>query len=301
MLVIGFFPMPFSMTGMGKAHRRSPGFFIQVELKSVNNRYLAIKCRLPEELQGREQRLQEIVRRHIVRGTVDLTVKIQQDVSGPVSRINKDRLNSLIEVVKRIRRKEGIEEPVVPELLLGLPGVMEPVEKAGMTGRTLKLVEETLAAALQPLIKMRAAEGGRLIRAIMKRRRLLGSIIRTVERKTRSQSKERARKLKARVEELLDRQVLSPTDPALQREIAVLSDRADISEELDRFSSHLVQFDAVVRSNGEIGRQLDFLLQEMGREVNTIGSKASCAEVSHDVVRMKAEMEKIREQVQNIE
>ena len=203
--------------------------------------------------------------------------------------------------MKRSRKKHRLEGAVVPELLLGLPGVLELDDRARISTNTIKLIEETTREALERLLKMRATEGDRLVRAIQKRRRLLEKYLLAVESGSRKHTKERVQRLKARIHDLLDGEKLSSGDPTLQREIAFLADRADITEEVDRFKSHLAQFDRITGGDGEIGRQLDFLIQEMGREVNTIGSKACSASVSHDVVRMKAELEKIREQVQNIE
>lgn len=286
---------------MGKAHRRSPGISIEVELRSVNNKFLVIRNHLQDALLPAEQRLHELVRKQLKRGTVDLFVKMKTDGAPQSSRINRKVLDTYLEAVKRSRKRHHLEGAVVPELLLGLPGVLEVDEKARISMITIKLIEETTNEALERLVKMRAMEGERLVRAIQKRRRLLEKYLLAVESRSRKHTKERIQRLKVRIRDLLEGEKLSSGDPTLQREIAFLADRADITEEVDRFKSHLAQFDKITNGDGEIGRQLDFLIQEMGREMNTMGSKACSAAVSHDVVRMKAELEKIREQVQNIE
>jgi uncharacterized protein (TIGR00255 family) len=289
------------MTGMGKAHRRRPGISIEVELRSVNNKFLVIRSHLQDALLPAEQRLHDLIRKQLKRGTVDLFVKMKTDGVSQSSRINRKVLDAYLEAVKRSRKRHHLEGAAVPELLLGLPGVLEIDEKARISMVTIKLIEETANEALERLVKMRATEGERLVRGIQKRRRLLEKFLLAVESRSGKHTKERVQRLKVRIRDLLDGEKLSSEDPTLQREIAFLADRADITEEVDRFKSHLAQFDRITSGNGEIGRQLDFLIQEMGREVNTMGSKACSAAVSHDVVRMKAELEKIREQVQNIE
>ena len=289
------------MTGMGRARAKGGGARVEVELRSVNNRYLQVKCRLPESLQPWEQRWVERVRRRVRRGTVDLSVKIAWEREKSSFQVDRTVLEGYMEALRRTRKKAGLDEAVVPELLAGLPGVVYAEEKSGVTAMVRGLVEEAIETALDHLITMRATEGRRLVRDLMKRRRLLERILNSVERGARGKTRERMERLKARAEELLRGRGIDPDDPGLLRELAFLADRADITEEVERFRSHLLQFDRIMASEGEVGRPLDFLLQEMGREVNTVGSKAASAEISHHVVRMKAELEKIREQVQNIE
>lgn len=291
------------MTGMGKAVLREKGFSVEAELKSVNNRYLVIKSRLPDSLMKYEQRLNDCLRNRMKRGVVELFVKFKRDGVKPSTRVNREVLEEYVKEVKRTLRKEKLDgEALVPELLLPLPGVVEfEDEEFKLTDKIYSTVEDTVIRALDKLVKMRAAEGKRLIQFIRKRIRTIRSDHNAVRRLAARNTAERKRKLKARIEEMLEGQVISPQDPTLQREISVLVDRSDITEELDRLQSHLVQFEKIIATGGEMGRALDFLLQEMGREVNTLGSKACSAEISHHVVRMKTDLEKVREQVQNIE
>lgn len=293
--------MPASMTGMGKASGRCPKFHFEVETRSVNNRYLVIKNRLPDILSQYDQRLQEVLRRRIRRGTVDLIVRLKWAGAGPLGRINREMLEGYLREVKRLRKRERLGGDLIPERLLGLPGVVQFEEEETITAKEFALIEEAARSAVERLMRMRIAEGRRLIRGISKRRRLMERCLTVLERKARQGVGDRMKRLKSRVSEILNGDKLPADDPALQREIAILADRSDITEETDRFKSHLVQFDVIIASDGEMGRQLDFLLQEMGREINTIGSKACNASVSHEVVKIKAELEKIREQVQNIE
>lgn len=291
------------MTGMGKAVYRGEDFSVEAELKSVNNRYLVIKSRIPDSLVKHEQRLNDCVRGRIGRGAVDLFVKFKKDGAKPSTRVNQEVLEGYIREVKRTLRREKLEgEALVPELLLPLPGVVEYEEDTfKITGKVLDLVEGCVIQAVERLVKMRTVEGRRLIQVIRKRIRGFRKDLRAIRSLADRTRKERTGKLKARIEEVLEGQVLTPQDPSLQREVAILVDRSDVSEELDRLDSHIDQFEKIIAADGEMGRALDFLIQEMGREVNTLGAKACSADVSHYVVRMKAELEKVREQVQNIE
>jgi len=266
--------MPYSMTGMGKTAQKGADFSVVVELKTVNNRYLTIKNHLPDLLQQFEPILQDIIRKKINRGTVDVRINIKRDAKrrSVSNRINKDILDHYITAVKKVRKSEGSSESLYPELLLSLPGVVEIEEKEyKFSKKDFSVVCEALESALDRLLKMRLNEGKRLIKSIRMRRRIIGKIAKTIEKSSILNRIEKQKKLKTRIESMLDGVTLSKDDPTLLREIAVLVDRLDITEEIVRLTSHLDQFDQIIESEGEIGRRLDFLIQEMGREVNTIG------------------------------
>jgi len=291
-----------SMTGFGSASLNGPECAVSVEVRSVNNRYLSLKARLPGLLSSLESKVDEIVRQNVARGTVDLFVRLDMKNSDVVWRINEKLLDDYTRTARRLAAKRGVrsEEPA-PEALMALPGVIESSEKKAVPPKIARIVAETVEKAVTRLARARAAEGRRLAAAIGKRRRLLEGVIEKITRLApvaRAGSVERVRK---RVEDLLEGQKLKAEDPTLQREIAFLAERSDITEELDRLQSHLKQFDATLKAGGGVGRALDFLIQEMGREINTVGAKASDAQISQHVVEAKAELEKIREQVQNIE
>ncbi|MFH2001419.1 MAG: YicC/YloC family endoribonuclease [Planctomycetota bacterium] len=293
--------MPCSMTGMGKAVNRGQGVSIEVEIKSVNNRYLLIKSHLPEAVMQYDPRLHRVIRKQIKRGTVDLYIRVAATSRDTSVRINRLVLSEYIDTLRKVKKKEKLSPDMTPELFLSLPGVIESKEKTEIPTKIYALIEEATRDATERLYKMRATEGRRLLTAIVKHKSHVEKLLTSIGERINKSLEERINKLKTRIADLLKDQVLSPEDPTLQREIAVLVDRSDFTEEIDRLRSHLVQFDKVIDSDEEMGRQLDFLLQEMGREVNTIGSKACDAAISFDVVKMKAELEKIREQVQNIE
>jgi uncharacterized protein (TIGR00255 family) len=286
---------------MGKATCRGDGISIEVEIRSVNNRYLLVKSHIPESFMQYEQRFQRVIRKRVKRGTVDLFIRVKRDSKDSAYRVNKEVLAGYLNTLAEIRKKKKLPGEITPELLSGLPGVVEYVDVPEIKPKIIGLVEKTLEQAADRLVQMRTSEGGRMIRTIIRHRKLVEKGLRAVERKIGKSCKVRLERMKTRVAELLDKMPISADDPTLQRELAVLADRADITEEVDRLKSHIVQFDSIAAANSEIGRPLDFLLQEMVRETNTIGSKACDAAVSHDVVEIKAELEKIREQVQNIE
>jgi uncharacterized protein (TIGR00255 family) len=291
-----------SMTGFGSASFNSPECVVSVEVRSVNNRYLALKARLPGLLSALESKVDEIVRQSLSRGTVDLFVRFDMKNSDTVWRINAKLLDDYARSARRLAGKRGVrdQEPS-PEALMALPGVIESREKRTIPPKITRIVAETVEKAVARLARARSAEGRRLAAAIRKRRGLLEAAVGRIARRAPVARASNVKRLKKRVADLLDGQKLKSDDPALQREIAFLAERSDITEELDRLQSHLKQFDATLKAGGTVGRSLDFLIQEMGREVNTVGAKASDAQISQQVVKAKAELEKIREQVQNIE
>lgn len=293
--------MPSSMTGMGKSINRGQGVSIEVEMKSVNNRFLLIKNHLPDALMKYEQRLHRLIQQRIKRGTVDLFVRVTPTKKETAFKINRSVLSDYMTTLGKLQKKEKLGGEIRPEFLMGLPGVIESKEKTDIPAKTFSLIETACKDAADRLCRMRGTEGKRMIKAMVRHKNAVDKLLKAVENRISRNLDERIAKLKERISEMLNGQVLAADDPTLQREIAVLVDRSDVTEELDRLKSHMIQFDRIIASGGEIGRQLDFLLQEIGREVNTIGSKVSDATASYDVVKMKSELEKIREQVQNIE
>jgi len=291
-----------SMTGFGSAAFNSAECVVSVEVRSVNNRYLALKTRLPGFLSPIESTIDGIVRQNVARGTVDLFVRLDMKNSDVIWMINEKLLDDYARTARRLAGKRGVrsEEPA-PEALMALPGVIESREKRTVPPKIAKIVAETVEKAVTRLARARTAEGRRLAAAIKKRRDILETVIGTIVQRAPAARASHVERLRKRVADLLDGQKLKDDDPSLQREIAFLAERSDITEELDRLNSHLKQFDAILKGGGGVGRSLDFLIQEMGREINTVGAKASDAQISQHVVMAKAELEKIREQVQNIE
>jgi len=290
------------MTGFGKAAATESGCSVTVEIRSVNHRYFSLKCRLPPALSSIESKLSGIVRKEIDRGSVELFVKLAMERPAVSWEINEKLLRSYSKAAAGISKIKGVRGGDMPvEALLALPGVVESREETEPPASVVRAASRTLQEALARLNRMRETEGKRLESFIMKQRRKVEKEIGKISRRTPAVVKEHAERLRKRVDGLLNGQSLDPSDPALQREVAFLADRCDITEEIDRLKSHLSHFDEMMAKKDAKGRSLDFIIQEMGREINTIGAKASDAAISQSVVTVKAELEKIREQVQNIE
>lgn len=291
------------MTGFGRAVHNGTECVVTVEVRSVNNRYLSLKTRLPGLIASMESRIDAIVRQSVSRGTVELFVRLDMKNQALTWSIDEKRLKDYTRAARQLVREKGVaDHPPTAAELLALPGVVESSEKRTVPARIVQIVADTVEAGIESLAGARQAEGRRMAAAVSKRLRLLDRLVAKVRRRAPQADKARMKRLRARVDELLQgQQKLSEDDTSLQREIAFLADKSDITEELDRLQSHFKQFGATMKKGGSIGRSLDFLIQEMGREINTIGSKASDVQISQSVVEAKAELEKIREQVQNIE
>jgi len=291
------------MTGFGSAIYNATDCVVTVEVRSVNNRYFSLKTRLPGLVASMESRIDSIVRQSVSRGSVDLFVRLEMKSQALSWSINEKRLKDYTRAAARLGKEKGVaNDPPTAAELLALPGVVESSEKKTVPPRIVQIVAETATKSVARLAKARHVEGRRMAAAIAKRLRLLEGLVGKVRRRAPQADRARMKRLKGRVDELLQgEQKLSNDDTSLQREIAFLADKSDITEELDRLQSHFEQFGATMTKGGSIGRSLDFLIQEMGREINTIGSKASDVKISQHVVDAKAELEKIREQVQNIE
>lgn len=294
--------MTLSMTGFGKAAATEAGCSVSVEIRSVNHRYFTLKCRLPAGLSATEAKLSGIIRRKIGRGTVDLAIRLVMDEPTLSWVINEKLLRKYSSAALGISKMKGVRGSDLPvEALLALPGVVESREETQLSAGVIRAVTRTVEEAVARLNRMRESEGKRLESFIKKQRRIVEKQIDKIDRRAPAVVKDHALRVRKRVETLLNGQKLDPSDPALQREVAFLADRCDITEEIDRLRSHLTHFDETIEKDGAMGRSLDFIIQEMGREINTIGAKASDAAISQHVVMVKAELEKIREQVQNIE
>jgi uncharacterized protein (TIGR00255 family) len=292
----------YSMTGFGKSDFRARKMSGTVEIRSFNHRFLKIAFKLPSILAPWEPRIEKLVRDRIARGSLNLTVKLQSAYRRPPYTFDPSVVEGYVSVLRRLKKEYGLEGEPSLDLIAGLPETLVAVpEDADLTEVEWKGVRRGILAALDRLVAMRATEGEKLQRDILRRgkgiEKRAGAIRRLAPKVVAGYQK----KLHQRLRSLLDEREVPIEAADLAREIAFFADRSDISEEIERLASHLAQFDEVVHDAHEAGRRLEFILHEMFREVNTIGSKANDAAISRIVVEMKAEIEKIREQVQNIE
>jgi len=291
-----------SMTGYGKAALASKRFHGSVEIRSFNHRHLKLALKVPTALSGYEAKIEQLVRDHLDRGSVSLTIKLAHAGRRTPYRFDEDIAEGYVETLVALAERFGLEGRPTLELVTGLPEVLVPVEnEEPLTESEWRSIRKQVAEALQGLIEMRRAEGDKLARDVGKRRRDIERSAKKIAKLAPQVATAYRDRLAQRVSQLLESTdtVVEPADIA--REVALFADRCDISEELARLESHLEQFDEIVESGREAGRRLEFILHEMFRETNTIGAKANDSGISHLVVEIKAEIEKIREQVQNIE
>jgi uncharacterized protein (TIGR00255 family) len=289
-----------SMTGYGKAEAVAKAGRIIVEIRSVNHRYGEIYIKLPRVLMPFENEVRKCVAGRLKRGKIEVFVQ-QEEVSGgsalPV--LNLHLARAYHELFTRMKESLGLHEPVTLALLSSQKDVLG----LGESEAAVESLQEELFAAVRGAVDnldaMRWREGVALMEDLKERRETLSTLIDRVAERAPQVVVETAKKLKERVAQLAGD--ISVDEGRIAQEIAFMADRCDITEELVRFGSHLRQFDETLLMDEPVGRKLDFLLQELNREVNTVGSKANDAEITSCVVQLKAELEKIREQIQNIE
>ena len=283
-----------SMTGYGRAQRRSGALTAQAEARSVNGRWLQVRCRLPGELARLEPRLEALVKSSLARGTVDLHLRLETDRKRSLPRIDSRVLGHYRRALSQLGGGE-------PALLLSLPGVVTWGEDGPRESDVDKVAIGAATAAVARLTAARRAEGRRLTVALRRELSTLARLLAAVRRRVPQAVAQQQQNLRRRLAALLEGRPLLPDDPGLQRELALLADRSDISEELDRLDSHFAALSAALGNSRPAGRELDFLLQEVGREVNTLGSKSSDARIVEQVIQAKAAVERLREQAANLE
>lgn len=287
-----------SMTGFGLAHAQLGEGRLQVEARSVNHRYLDVRVRLPSDLADHSFFLEQLARQKLSRGRYDIGVRVEGPAL-PAVRFSTEKARDLYAELCKLRDELAPGTPVPISVVTSMPEVLEPSAVAQESVR--ESLRQALEGALESLDQMRAREGetlrGELSSRLSEAQRLRQSIQARVPVVL---DQQRAR-LSERLSKLLTDSKVQLDEGRLEHELALLADKSDVTEELLRLESHFTQFVMLLGSEGPIGRQLDFLLQEVGREANTIGSKSSDAETSHLVVALKSEVERIREQVQNVE
>ena len=292
-----------SMTGFGQGAAERDGVRAQVELKGVNHRFLDVKMKLPGEVSLLEPRLRAVVQERVTRARIDIAVAIVSSIPAPAKVvINEVLLAEYLKAVASLKNEFGLKGTVGLETVLTLPGVVAVQSGvAPADGVAAVLVTEALRTALDAYDAMRSSEGRRLVEDLKARLRVIGDAARRIEGEARGLPGAYARRIKERVAVLLDGgRVLE--DSRLAQEVALLAGRVDITEELVRMKGYLAEAEnTLARPQGPIGKTLDFILQEMNREANTISSKAEALPICQEAIVIKAEVEKIREQVQNLE
>ncbi|MEK6566436.1 MAG: YicC/YloC family endoribonuclease [Bacteroidota bacterium] len=289
------------MTGFGRAEVTKQGISAMVEVRSVNSRFLEVGTRLPRSLAQREKDVKDVVRARLNRGSLNVTVKVEKNLNGTAPlKVNTSAAKSYFRLLNDLRKAVKLKEKVKLEHLLNFSEVLEAGEEPGSDEQEWSVVEEALQEALKQLDEMRRKEGQELSKDLEKRVRWMDETINQIEKMSADRVPEEKKRLQERVTQLLaDKSVIDQN--RLELEVALLADKLDVTEECVRYRSHNKFFLEALKGKDSAGRKLNFLVQEMNREANTIGSKANEAALAHVVVKLKEELEKIREQLQNLE
>ncbi|HEV8700128.1 MAG TPA: YicC/YloC family endoribonuclease [Candidatus Polarisedimenticolia bacterium] len=292
-----------SMTGFGQGAAERDGVRVDVELKGVNHRFLDVKMKLPAEAGLLEPALRSAVQERVSRGRIDVNVAmVSTRPSAYRVNLNRELVAGFLEAAADLKKEFRLKGSVGLEALLALPGAIAiQAERAGADVAAASLVPEALRQALARYDTMRAEEGRRLAADLRDHLAAIRESARRILAEARGLPEAYARRLKERLALLLEGE-RSPDESRLAQEVALLAGRVDITEELVRLQGYLDQADATLdRPGGPVGKTLDFIMQEMNREANTISSKAEALPICQEALRIKAEVEKIREQVQNLE
>ncbi|MBP7051709.1 MAG: YicC family protein [Phycisphaerae bacterium] len=291
-----------SMTGYGEAAGELEGVSYAVEVKTVNNRYLKTIIKLPEGVTFLEEEIDRELRKRLSRGTVNYVLRLRGASAGALFEIDQAALASIVSRLKAISSSVGATGTIDLAGLLALPGIVQPVQPdEEQSARIKQLVLHLTGQALDKLQQMREAEGRFLQADLDKHCDIMVQELNAIRKWSGSVVLEYAKRLRRRVEELLAEAKLKLDEQTLAREVAILADRSDISEEMARLDAHLQQFRQICKTDGQAGRRLDFLSQEMLREANTVASKAADADIAKSVVDIKCCIERLKEQIQNIE
>lgn len=290
-----------SMTGFGRGDVRKNGYEVLSEVRSVNNRFLDIQIKLPKNFFHFEHEAKALVKQYVTRGRLNVFVSLNgnNDQNNYGLTINSNLASSYMKLFKRLKKELKIPGTIKLEHLINFPEIITYEEDGQGAEEVWASIEEALKTSLENLQQMRLKEGEELANDLIERIRMLDSEITEIEKISEERFDEELVKLRKRVQEITENNELDET--RLETEVALIINRMDVTEECVRFKSHNKLFLKTLEADEAVGRKLNFLLQEMTREANTIGAKANNADIAHLVVEIKEEVEKIREQVQNIE
>ena len=289
-----------SMTGYGSAKGLVDGLEISVELKSVNNRYLDASVRLPRSFMFAEEMIKSRVQSHISRGKVDVFVSLDSSQAGDMAvKVNEGLLKGYLDAIGHIAEEYGLPNDLTAQSLSRFPDVLT-VEKRELDAEAISAgMGEIVERALQDFDAMRLREGEKLRDDVLTRLETIRSLVETVEAKAPETVADYRRRLEQKMAEVLGSTGID--ENRILAEAAIFADHIAVDEETVRLRSHMSQLRSMINGNSPTGRKIDFLIQEFNREANTIGSKCQNSQIAHVVVDLKSEIEKIREQIQNIE
>ena len=289
-----------SMTGYGSAKGSVEGLEISVELKSVNNRYLDTSVRLPRSFIFAEDAVKSAVQAHISRGKVDVFVSVDSSLSGDMTvKVNEPLLKGYIDAITHIAQENSLPDDITAMSVSRFPDVLS-VEKKDLDAEAISRgIAEITERALKDFDSMRQREGEKLRDDVLSRLETINALVSAVEEKAPETVAEYRRRLEQKMSEVLG--AAGVDENRILAEAAIFADHIAVDEETVRLRSHMAQLRGMIEGNSPTGRKIDFLIQEFNREANTIGSKCQNSQIAYVVVDLKSEIEKIREQIQNIE
>lgn len=291
--------MIYSMTGYGKGSSDKGNWLIDIDVKSVNSRYLEIYLKLPSSLMSREYELRDFIKTKIKRGKLSVNIIMKKNgVNEDAVVLDEVKLKSYLSLIKQVKKSAKITEKIKLEHLLlsrdlFITGAVE------LSDAEFNLVKQVLLNALDGLLQMKSKEGAELAKDLKKRLKNIENILNLIEKETASSVNESFLKYKEKVKALIED--VSDFNERIELELAILAERSDIAEECVRLRSHIKLFLDSLNKEDDPGRKLNFLCQEMNREANTISSKSLSTSITHNSVHIKEEIERMREQIQNIE
>jgi uncharacterized protein (TIGR00255 family) len=290
------------MTGFGEARRETDAINVTVEVRAVNNRYLKVMTRSPDAYAAYESEIEKVVRTRVARGTVNVTIRASLVGKAAATQLNTDALSAYWKQFEALSGKLGVSMPEDCSVLLSLPDALsEGTDKTQSLREHWPIVAEVIREAVENLNKFRLTEGESMAADLQTQCGVLSTELAGIGDKAPAVVSEYRDRLLERVREMVSGANATVEEDDLIREVSVFAERCDINEEIKRLESHLGQFDAFLNESTSQGRKLEFLIQEMFRETNTIGSKANNVQIAHSVVEMKSAIEKMKEMVQNIE
>lgn len=290
-----------SMTGFGKGEYTGEKRNITIEIKAVNHRYCDIYVKMPKKYAFAEEKIKAHVKNTIKRGKIEISVMVDNLSDSDVNvRLNGDVAKQYYDNLLLLADKLELERKINLEYIAGLPDVLKNIPDVEDEDEIFACIKEALDKALANFDEMRKTEGAKLAEDMLSRGKLIRELVEKISERAPMLQKIYANKLVERVREIIGSEVEIPEDKILVESV-IFADKVNITEELVRLDSHMIQMEKIINSPKSEGKKLDFLIQEMNRETNTIGSKANDIDITEKVLEIKSEIEKIREQAQNIE
>ncbi|RJQ76893.1 MAG: YicC family protein [Desulfobacteraceae bacterium] len=290
-----------SMTAYASLEKTEQGLTVGIEFRTYNSRFLDIALRLPSGYNGLEERIKSLINAYLVRGRAEVRIWVKDaSATAGAFEVDMDKAKAYLAAAHSLSAHLSVPGELTLPLLLAVPGIIQKAENSEAAEHHWPFLEQCLRQAVAIIDQMRRQEGGHIGEDFARRLEWMESQLKQIESAADGMLDHHRDKLMTRIETLVKGAL--PLDPLrIAQEAAIIADRSDISEEIVRAKSHIAQFRAIMQGEEPAGRKLNFLLQEFNREFNTMGSKVGQAELAHIIVAVKAEIEKLREQVQNLE